>query len=435
MLRGAINGVPVWIKVLEITGNERTVIKEAPGVDGASIETQGQGPRRFRVDFTLIQDGDLIVDDVETAGFDLITMLLEGGPFTLEAPEFGEVTGLWLDPGGYTINWLDEAQLGIKSGSVTFVEGEPFVILSADLTADVEGAISALSEAASLDFAARMPDAGVPDINAIDVLNAINDWLDETQAAISAAFEPVNDVAGSISALRGQLEQLLTTPDRFASQVISTGAQLLGLVPALSQQGDPRTGSAAVQDPSNDKPATTYVEALENGLNFDDDVPTPQGEIIDPPSEEDLAEIDEGNAARSLAFSTFTISVCFAILSTNFATANSVVQVAAALEPVFGRLFALPDLEYRVYGQGQVLRTSTLKYLSNVAAGLPRLRTYTTTRTTDPFDILPDIYTSDFVGADQVQAAVDSIIALNSLGDDFEIPPETVLTYLDPLVV
>jgi hypothetical protein len=435
MLRGAINGVPVWLKLLELTGNERTVIKEAPGVDGATIETQGQGPRRYRVEFTLIQDGDLITDDVETAGFDLISMLLDGGPFTLEAPEFGEITGLWLEPGGYTINWLDETQLGIKSGSLTLVEGEPFVILSADLTAGVQGAISGLSEASTLDFASRVPDVGIPDQNALDVLNAMNDWLDRTQARINAAFQPVNDVAGDIEVLRGQLEQLLTVPDRYASRVTSTCARLASLVPSLSQQGDPRDGSAAVRDPSSDKAATIYVESLDDGATFDQDVPTPQGEIIDIPSEEDEAEIDEGNAARSLAFCSFTIATCLAILATDFATANSVIGVASALEPVFARLFALPNLDYRVYGQAQVLRTATLKYLSQVAASLPRLRTFTTPRRTDPFDILPDLYSTDFVGPDQVQAAVNSLFALNTLGVDYEIPAETALIYLDPLVV
>jgi hypothetical protein len=433
MERGAINGVPVWIKILELTGNERTVIKEAPGVDGAVVETQGQAPQRYRVDFTLIQDGEVITSDVETASFELRAMLLDGGPFTLNGPVFEEITGLWLDSGGYTIKFFDETKLQISEGSITFVEAEPFIILSDDAIADVGSAVSGLSEAAATDFGGRMPDDGVPDQNALDVLDEVNDWLDRAQARISTAFEPVNDVAAEIEILRGQQEQLLQTPQNFASSVISTASRLMNLVPSLSSQGDPRDGSAAVQDPTNDKPAVVYIESLIDGENFDDDVPAPQGEIVDPPSTEDLTEIDEGNAARSLAFSAFTVSTCLAITATGFTTANSVLDVADALEPVFERLFALPNLDYRVYGQGQALRVSTLKFLSEQAAALPRIRTYTTTRETDPFDILPTLYATLDSEA-QVQAAVDSLVALNSLGGDYEIPAETVLTYLDPLV-
>ena len=60
MERGSINDVPVFIRVAELNGSERTVIKEAPNVDGATVVTLGQAPQRLRVDFMLIQDGEWI---------------------------------------------------------------------------------------------------------------------------------------------------------------------------------------------------------------------------------------------------------------------------------------------------------------------------------------------------------------------------------------
>ena len=96
MRRGSINGIPVWIRLAELTGKERTVIKHAPGVDGAVVEAQGQEPTRYRCEFSLIKDGQWIVEDYEDATLRLRAMFLEGGPFTVSLPVVGELTDLWM---------------------------------------------------------------------------------------------------------------------------------------------------------------------------------------------------------------------------------------------------------------------------------------------------------------------------------------------------
>jgi hypothetical protein len=68
--RGSINDVPVFIRTTALSGAERTTIKEAPNVDGATAITLGQAPQRIRVDFMLIQDGEWIVADYETASLE-----------------------------------------------------------------------------------------------------------------------------------------------------------------------------------------------------------------------------------------------------------------------------------------------------------------------------------------------------------------------------
>jgi len=431
MERGTINGLPVWIRLAELTLMERTVINEAPKIDGAVVEPQGQTPQRYRCEFMLINDGQWIVEDYETATLDLRTMFLFGGPFTVSLPLIGELTGLWMSE-PVSMKFFDDQRLTLSEGSVTFVEARPFPILAESPAANIEGAITDLSRAAALDFADRIPAEG-PTEGALAVLDAAAQWLSDTQSLISAAFEPVNNFAGAVQDIADRTEQLLAAPQNYASFVISTAAGLLSLVPSLSRQGDPLTGSAAVQDAGNDKPAVVFVEALETGATFDEDVPTPQGEIVDEPSVEDLEEIDESNSARSLTLTAVVCSVCLAVIETDFATVNSILAVAESLEPAFEALFNLDGLDHRVYQEARRLRASTRQFLAQTAAGLPRLRTYTATRDTDLFDVLPELY-ERLDGEDQVQAAVDSIDALNSIPDPLSIVKGTTLRFLDPLV-
>lgn len=433
MERGSINDIPVFIKTTSLSGTERTAIKEAPKVDGATAITLGQAPQRIRVDFMLIQDGEWIVADYETASLDLRAMLLAGGPFTLRAPVLGEVTGLWLD-GEYTLTLYDETRQLASEGSLTLIDAEPQLILSESALSAVEGAISLLSKAVASDFARRQTLNGPYD-GALETLQNGIDWLNTTQGKIAAAFEPVNQVVGSILALENQLEQLLQAPQNLAMQFMGTALQLLSLVPSLSSQGDTDTGSAAVQDPASDKAADTYVEALSDGVDFNEDAEELQADQVSEPSEEDLEEVDEVAAAEQLVLSSVTVSVCLAITSTEFATVNSVLDVADALEPAFEALFALDNLDRDVYQHARVMRQATRQFLAETAAALPRLLTHTVTTTTDVFSLIPVLY--DDLGAvndDVLQRAVDSIIDINSMGPEMlRLLPGTKIQYLDPV--
>lgn len=187
MERGSINDVPVFIRTTKLTGGERTTIKEAPNVNGATAITLGQSPQRIRVDFMLIQDGEWIVSDYETASLDLRAMLLAGGPFTLRAPVLGEVTGLWLD-GEYELTLYDESRQLASEGSLTLIDAEPQLILSESAISAVESAISFLSKSVASDFARRQTLNGPYD-GQLETLQAGIAWLNETQGKIAAAFE------------------------------------------------------------------------------------------------------------------------------------------------------------------------------------------------------------------------------------------------------
>jgi hypothetical protein len=433
MERGSINDVPVFIRTTALSGAERTTIKEAPNVDGATAITLGQAPQRIRVDFMLIQDGEWIVADYETASLDLRAMLLAGGPFTLRAPVLGEVTGLWLD-GEYTLTLYDESRQLASEGSITLIDAEPQLILSESAISAVESAISFLSKATALDFARRQTLNGPYD-GQLETLQAGIAWLNETQGKIAAAFVPVNAVVGSILALENQLEQLLQTPQNLAMQFMGVALQLLSLVPSLASQGDTDTGSAAVQDPASDKAADTFVDALNDGVTFNDDAETLQADQVPTPSEEDLEEVDEVAAATQLVLSSVTVAVCLAITSTEFATVNSVLAVADALEPAFEALFALDNLDRDVFQHARVMRQATRAFLAETAASLPRLLTHTVQSTTDVFSLIPTLYGDlGAVNDDVLQRAVDSVIDINSMGPEMlRLLPGTAIRYLDPV--
>ena len=434
MERGSINDVPVFIRTTSLTGNERTVIKEAPNVDGASVVTLGQAPQRIRVDFMLIQDGEWIVVDYETASLDLRAMLLQGGPFTLRAPVLGEVTGLWLD-GEYSLTLYDESRQLASEGSMTLIDAEPQLILSDSAISSVEAAISLLSKAVAQDFARRQTLNGPYD-GQLEALQAGINWLNVTQGKISAAFEPVNNVVGSILRLENQLEQLLTTPQNLAMQFMGSALQLLSLIPSLSAQGSTTLGSAAVQQPTTDKAAGSIVNALADGTSFNDGAPALQADLVPTPSEEDLEEVDEVAAATQLVLASVTVSVCLAITTTTFATVNSVLAVADALEPAFEALFALDNLDRDVYQNAREMRQATRAFLAQTAASLPRLLTYTVGSTTDVFSLIPVLYADlGSVGDDVLQRAVDSVIDINAMGPEMlRLLPGTVISYLDPVV-
>jgi hypothetical protein len=434
MERGSINDVPVFIRTTKLTGGERTVIKEAPNVNGATAITLGQAPQRIRADFMLIQDGEWIVADYETASLDLRAMLLAGGPFTVRVPVLGEVSGLWLD-GEYELTLYDESRQLVSEGSITLIDAEPQLVLSESAISAVESAISFLSKAAALDFSRRQTLNGPYD-GQLETLQAGLDWLSNTLGKISAAFGAVNNVAGTIQAIANQLEQILNTPQNLAMQLMGAALQLLSLIPSLASQGDTDTGSAAVQDPTSDKAANTYISVLADGASFNAGASTLQADQVDEPSDEDLEEVDEVAAATSLILSSVTVSVCLAITSTEFATVNSVLAVADALEPAFEALFALENLDRDVFQHARVMRQATRQFLSETAAALPRLLTHTVQTTTDVFSLIPELY--DDLGAvndDVLQRAVDSVIDLNSLGPEMlRLLPGTTIRYLDPVV-
>ena len=435
MERGSINDIPVFIKTTGLTGTERTVIKEAPNVDGATVVTLGQAPQRLRVDFMLIQDGEWIVADYETASLNLRAMLLAGGPFTIRVPVLGEVTGLWLD-GEYTLTLYDETRQLASEGSLTLIDAQPQLVLSESAISAVESAISFLSKAQASDFARRQSLSGPYD-GQLETLQAGLDWMSETLGKISSAFGSVNNVAGSIQTLSSQLEQLLNAPQTFAMQFMGTALQLLSLVPSLASQGNTDTGSAAVQDPASDKAADTFVNALDDGVTFNVGAPPLQADQVPTPSIEDLEEVDEVAAATSLVFSSVVVATCLAITSTPFATVNSVLAVADALEPAFEALFALDNLDRDVYQHARVMRQATRQFLADTAAALPRLLTYTVVVTTDVFSLIPVLYTDlGAINDDVLQGAVDSVIDINGLGPEMlRLLPGTTIRYLDPVVV
>ncbi|MCA9695535.1 MAG: hypothetical protein KC636_38510, partial [Myxococcales bacterium] len=412
---------------------ERTVIKEAPNVDGATIVTLGQAPQRIRVDFMLIQDGEWIVDDYETASLALRAMLLGGGPFTVRAPVLGEVTGLWLD-GDYTLTLYDETRQLASEGSLTLIDAEPQLVLLDSANLAVEAAISLLSQAVAVDFSRRQT-LGGPYAGALETLENGIGWLSKTQDKISAAFGAVNAVSGQISELENSLETLLETPQTMAMKFMGAALQLLSLIPSLSSQGDTATGSAAVQQPTTDKAAEAFRNALNDGTSFNDGAATLQADKVTTPSEEDLEEVDEVAAATQLVLSSVTVSVCLAITSTEFATVNSVLAVADALEPAFEALFALENLDRDVYQHARVMRQATRQFLAETAASLPRLLTYTVETTTDVLSLIPVLYEDlGAVNDDILQRAVDSVIDINSMGPEMlRLLPGTVIRYLDPV--
>lgn len=431
MERGSFNGLPVWISLVENTVGERVEIKEAPGVDGAIVEPLGQMPQRYRCEISLIRDGKWIVDDYETATLELRAMLMTGGPYTVAMPSLGELTDLWLTDAP-TIKFFDAQRRLISDVSMAFTEAQSQIILAESAISNVETAISALSRAVAQDFANRIPTTGTFD-QAVDVIQAGAQWMVDTQGKIGAAFQPVNDFTASISTIANRTEQLLTTPLDLASFLMTTAGGLMSLIPALSRQGDQDLGSAAVQDAGSDKPAALFIDVLGSGETFDSVVPTPQGEVVPDPSEEDLAEIDEAAAAKTLVLTAIVIGSGLAITATSFATINSVIAVADALDPVFEVLFEQQGLHHEVYTQARNLRASTLQFLGETAASLPRLRRFTTTHDTDVLDVLVDLYDT-LDGEDAVEAAVNSLCALNSIPDPLDITRGTVLRYLDPLV-
>lgn len=433
MERGSINDIPVFIRTTALTGSERTVIKEAPNVDGATVVTLGQAPERIAVDFMLIQDGEWIVADYETASLDLRAMLLAGGPFTLSAPVLGEVTGLWLD-GEYSLTLYDEARQLMSEGSMTLIDAEPQLVLSESATSAVESAISLLSKAVAFDFSRRQSLNGPYD-GQLETLLAGLEWLTNTLGKISAAFGAINNVAGTIQAIVSQLEQLLNTPQNLAMQLMGAALQLLSLIPSQASQGNRDTGSAVIQDPTSNKAADLYVDALFDGVNFNADAPALQFALVPTPSEEDLEEVDEVAAATQLVLSSVTVAVCLAITSTQFGTVNSVLDVADALEPAFEALLTLDNLDRDVYQHARVMRAATRQFLAETAASLPRLLTHTVVTTTDVFSLIPELY--DDLGAvndDVLQRAVDSLIDTNALGPEMlRLLPGTTIRYLDPV--
>lgn len=432
MEKGAINGIPCWLQVAELTGGERTIVKEAPGVDGARVETQGQGPERYRLQFCLIRDNEWIVDDPETATLNLRAMLLSGGPFTVDMPTFDEVEDLWL-ASPYSLTFFDADRLRIANGSFELIQAKPEIRLQESTLASVKSAVTTLSKASAQDFGRREPEFGYG-LTALGAVEAGLDWADNVQAQIAAAFGPVNDVAGALQNIRSTLASLIGTPQNFASQLMGTFVGLLSLLPSLSQADDLSTGSAAAGDLGGDKPTSVLVGALEDGAAFDDDLPPTQADTLgDEASEEDLAEQDEVNAAKSLVLVAIAASTCLAATSTNFATVQSVLAVAEALEPVFAKLLDLEDIDHRVLKSSRFLWKSTLAFLAEESAKLPRLVTITVGQETDALSILPDLYES-LRSEDEVQLAVDSICALNPHIDPIKIFSGTTLRYLDPLI-
>lgn len=428
MERGAINGLPVWLKVVDFTGGERTVLKEAPNVDGAVVEPQGLLPDQLKIQFSLIRDGQWIVSSYEAATLELRAALMEGGPFTVQVPMFGEVTGLWLaEP--YQVTYFDDQRLRLAEGSATFVAADPQIVLEEDSVARVESALRGLARVIAEDFSGRAPAAGWGDA-AIQNLRLLVGWMALAKSAIDTAFEPVNDLAGAIADFADNMESLLNAPQNLVADLMGTGLGLLSLIPSLAQGGDPSRGSAAIGDSSSDKPANVLVDLIGAGVDYDANQPATNAELLGPvASDEDVAELEELAAATSLALTTVCGAAAYCATLLPFATIQSVYNVSEALAPAFSRLLALEGLDYRVYARARQTWKATLAMLSERAAELPRLVRYVVTQDTDVLSLVPSFFEPGSMA--EVQAAVDSILDLNGIPDPTDIRAGSIIYYLE----
>lgn len=432
MERGSINGTPVWVRVVDSQIGERLAIKEAPFVNGAIVQRLGITPERLSVEFRLVNDGVWVTSDSVAASAELRATIVFGGPFEVFIPSRGELRNLELaEPA--QIKTFDDAQEQIAEGSLSLIQASPQPVLEDDAAAQTTSAISALSSASQIDLTDRTPAIG-PFEAFFDTFNAALDWMDEVFADITSAFEPVNDVAGQISSLRNRLERLASTPDRLAFEFYRTGARLLALIPPLAQQGNPRNGTTAVQDPTSDAQSEVFQRALDRAVTFDSGIAPTQGDILGgSASEEDIQENDERAAARSVCLSMMVASVCFAATAATFTTSDAIVDLAVSLSPAVSRALNVEDIDRRVYEHTRITWKATLKFLQEQAGALPRLKTYVTKRDTDLYTLLPVLYTEDLAGLDAVQTAVTQIFLINELDDAFTIRAGTPIRYLDPL--
>ena len=431
MERGSINGTPVWIRVVSSQVGERLAVKEAPFVDGAVVQRLGIMPERITVEFKLVNDGVWVTSDASAASAELRATIVFGGPFTVFMPSRGELRNLDLaEPA--TIKPFDEGQEGIAEGTLTLIELDPFPVLEEDASSVVTGAISALSLASQSDLADRIRET--PFDAFFDNFNAALDWMLAVQSEIASAFQPVNDVIGDIASIRTNLATLATTPRQLAFQFYRTGARLLALIPALAQQGDAREGSSAVQDPTADVQSSVMQSALDQGADYDSEIPPTQGDILgDAASDEDLQENAERAAAQSVILSAVVASVCFAATSATFATGDSIVALAESLSTAVARALGVDDIDREVYEQTRIAWKATLRYLQQQAGALPRIRTYVTQQETDVYTLLPILYAEDLASLDEVEKAVSQIVTINEIDDPFEIIAGTSIRYLDPV--
>lgn len=414
---GRINGAPIWIRRLDVSGAERTAVKEAPGVDGAVVELLGQAPESLSIVFELIRDGEHITADAETAWFDLRFALLGGGPYEVEVPVYGVLSGLYQD-GGWSLTVYDDEREGVISGQIAFVDVDPFPILQESTVGAVESAVGAVARSARADLVRRAPDAGWRD-RAVDRVNAAANWLSRTQGRISSSLPGASDFASALS--RFTSETLLQTPAVFGRDFQELALSIASLIPSISSEQD---GSAFVSSSAGEPgaAAATLVSVLEDGAAFDSGLPAPPADLLGAEASiEDLDEREQIRVIAELVLSTVLASVCFAAISTEYGTANAVVDLDAALAPAFQVLFDLPGVDYGVYRDAAYLLASTRRHLADEAASLPRLVPYTVPEDTDLLALVAELYQGQIQGVDEVQVKADEIAIVNRLREPTEI--------------
>ncbi len=429
MERGRINGVPIWIKSIEVTGNERTIVQEAPAVDGATVEVQGQGPVSYRIEFEVFTDGEHIIDSVDVAATNLRGVLALGGPFELEMPlgpaGYDIKAGLWLD-GPWSMRAYDPNRLGAQSGSLSLLNAEPLPEFADDARKLIVGSIQALAGAAIQEFDRRAPEEFGFDTEALDVFGRGVEWLGSTQGKIASALGPVTGVAAQVSQLSSSLETLLQTPSLFASTFFSTAMQLVSLIPALAKQGS----SAAGGDDTSDVPKDVLVDTTKGGAGFNDGFPTAADELGDEASDEDHASDLEAKRAGDLVLSSVITSVCYAASETTFTTAEAVVEFAIELQALVEQLLESPTVDYRVQARARITWLATVKLLAEEAAKLPRLVSYTVPDDTDALNLVADFYNTEIRGVEQLEAALDRFLRSNRIPDPTRIRSGTVVRLL-----
>lgn len=427
--RARVNGIPIWLAKLDVSGGERTVLKEAPHINGARVETQGQLPVTYTLDFNLFRDGTHQTEAVDTASINLRGMLALGGPFELELPRHDGISetipGLWLTSPWRVTIW-DGSITSIQSGQLTLTDAQPFPAIEEDARAVVVSEIKLLARAAIEEFERRAPALGF-DPEAVECIGRATAMLADIRGKVLTPLGPVTALSSQIDALKAGYEQILTVPFAFAQAFYSTAMQVVSLVPALGTSGTSAVGG----DIDSDAPKDLLVDVATAGAGFDDGSAPVAEALGDAASAEDTASAEQVYIARDLVWSAMLCAVCYAAVETQFTTADAVVEAAVALQDLAAKLLDSPTVDYRAAAAGRSAWLSTVRHLAEVAAGLPRLVDYTVPSDIDALSLVAELAEpGTIVDASSLEREIDRFLRINAIPDPLRIRAGIVVRIL-----
>ena len=394
--KGSFRNVDFYVASVSSTVGRRTVTHEFPGQDTPQTEDLGRAGRKFTLEcFVLgpdyMEDRDKLRDAFEMPG-----------PGPLTHPYWGHMTVCVT--GGVRIQETT-AEGGMARFTLDVVEADPKIKFFAapDTEEEVEEAAEEVKEAAAEEYEEEWTLVGAIAETiqaAVDAVNAVTSTINQIKGKINAVMNTIDTIGDAITEFGDTISDIISLPGQIAETFTGLIEDVVGVFDTIGDSfadyfddderpgdvaGTPSTSPTASNVATGSRRAEAVMEAFRDMIAAGSDLDDVMGTTSQP-------EIERGNQEALLRLNRMvcTAEICKTAVTLPYASRD---QAFAVRDELADEIDALADdANDRSYAALMDLRAALVKHMDEAAQALPRVITYTPSKTLPALVIAQHLY-------------------------------------------